>query len=184
LFSFLMPRKPPISTGSSPPPPRSLPPDSNGSLTQMAKGINDVLNYYVQVTDTKASIFIAGSVAAASFLLMHFPHGLYGQVLYFASAACLGVALVMATLVILPRLPVRSGRGSVFWGDIADCSDVVDYRDRFGETAAAGLLDEEYSRLNFFTARILDRKIRILRLAILFFLGGVLMAVPHHLMHQ
>jgi hypothetical protein len=27
--------------------------------------VNDVLNYYIQVTDIKASIFIAGSVAAA-----------------------------------------------------------------------------------------------------------------------
>jgi hypothetical protein len=48
-------RRPPVSTGVTPPP-RTLPPDSDGSLTSMAKGVNDVLNYYIQVTDTKASL--------------------------------------------------------------------------------------------------------------------------------
>ena len=181
FFSFTS-RRPPVSTGVQPPP-RTLPPDSDGSLTTMAKGVNDVLNYYIQVTDTKASIFIAGSVAAASFLLMKFPDGAGERALYFVAAGSLGVALVLATLVILPRLPAFSGTGSVFWGDIAGCSSAVDYRDRFGRTASAGFLDEEYCVLNFYTARILGRKIRILRVAILCFLAGVLTALPHHLMN-
>jgi hypothetical protein len=149
----------------------------------MAKGVNDVLNYYIQVTDTKASIFIAGSVAAATFLLMKFPTGMTARALYCSSAVCLGVSLVLATVVILPRLPTRSGAGSVFWGDIAGCGNSADYRDRFGATATAGLLDEEYSVLNFHTARILEKKIRILRVAILCFLAGVLTALPNYLMN-
>lgn len=176
-------RRPPVSTGVTPAP-RTLPPDSDGSLTSMAKGVNDVLNYYIQVTDTKASIFIAGSVAAASFLLMHFPNSLGARVLYFASAGCLGIALVLATLVVLPRLPARSGTGSVFWGDISGCTNPAEYRDRFGRTASAGLLDEEYSALNFYTARILEKKIRILRGSILCFLTGILIALPHHLIYS
>ncbi len=147
----------------------------------MAKGVNDVLNYYIQVTDTKASIFIAGSVAAASFLLTNFPDGLGARALYVVSAACLGAALILSTLVVLPRVPARQGKGCVFWGDIADCADPFVYRDRFGQTAAGGLLDEEYCVLNFYTARILGRKIRILRVAIISFLVGVLTAIPHYL---
>jgi hypothetical protein len=149
----------------------------------MAKGVNDVLNYYIQVTDTKASIFIAGSVAAASFLLMKFPDGFWPRALYFVSATGLGASLVLATFVILPRLPARCGTGSVFWGDIAGCSGASEYRDRFGATASSGLLDDEYSTLNFHTARILQTKVRILRATILCFLGGVLMALLHHLMN-
>jgi hypothetical protein len=186
MIRFLIPsvlRRPPVSTGVTPAP-RTLPPDSDGSLTSMAKGVNDVLNYYIQVTDTKASIFIAGSVAAASFLLMHFPSSLGARVLYFASAGCLGIALVLATLVVLPRLPARSGTGSVFWGDISNCASPMEYRDRFAHTASSGLLDEEYSLLNFYTARILDKKIRILRGAILCFLTGILIALPHHLINS
>lgn len=164
--------------------PRVLPPDSDGSMTAMAKGVNDVLNYYVQVTDSKASIFIAGSVAAASFLLLHFPEGLGAQLLYFSAASFLGASLILATLVILPRLPGRSGSGSVYWGHIANFANPGSYRDSFAKTAAAGLLDEEYSILNYYTARILAKKIRILQLAILFFLAGVLAALPHHLMNR
>jgi hypothetical protein len=182
LFTRSPFRKPPVSTGATLPP-RSLPPDSDGSLTSMAKGVNDVLNYYIQVTDAKASIFIAGSVAAASFLLMKFPEGRGPQTLYFLAAGGLGTALILATLVILPRLPRQHGAGSVFWGDISACGSAAEYRDRFGATASSGLLDEEYSVLNFHTARILKKKIRILRAAILCFLGGVLIALPHHLVN-
>jgi hypothetical protein len=182
LLFFRPFRRPPVSTGVNLVP-RALPPDSDGSLTSMAKGVNDVLNYYIQVSDTKASIFIAGSVAAATFLLMKFPTGAAARTLYFSAAACLGVSLVLATLVILPRLPTRSGAGSVFWGDIAGCGSPAEYRDRFGATASAGLLDEEYSVLNFHTARILEKKIRILRVAILYFLSGILTALPHYLMN-
>ena len=182
LFSFLTGRKPPVSAGSQPMP-RTLPPDADGSRTMLAKGVNDVLNYYIQLTDTKASIFIAGSVAAASFLLMHFPDGRVARLLYFTSASALGMALVLATWVILPRRPARTGRGSVFWGDIAECADAEVYRSRFGEAAASGVLDDDYCLLNHQTARILDRKVRILRGAILLFLAGVLLAIPHHLMH-
>ena len=181
LFSAFS-KRPPVSTGAVTSV-RTLPPDSDGSLTTMAKGVNDVLNYYIQVTDTKASIFIAGSVASASFLLMKFPVGTGPQVLYVVAAASLGAALVLATLVVMPRLPAFGGKGSVFWGDIAGCSSAVNYRDRFGQTASAGLLDEEYSVLNFYTSRILGRKIRILRSGILCFLAGVLTALPHHLIN-
>lgn len=169
MLRFLIPgvlRRPPVSTGVAPAP-RTLPPDSDGSLTSMAKGVNDVLNYYIQVTDTKASIFIAGSVAAASFLLMKFPVGFGPRALYFLAASSLGTTLVLATLVVLPRLPAKSGTGSVFGGDIAGCHDSTEYRDRFGKTASSGLLDEEYSVLNFHTARILKKRFR--SFALLFF---------------
>jgi hypothetical protein len=186
MIRFLAPgalRRRPASTGATPPP-RTLPPDSDGSLTGMAKGVNDVLNYYIQVTDTKASIFIAGSVAAASFLLMTFPEGFGPRTLYSVAAISLGTSLVLATLVVLPRLPARSGTGSVFGGDISGCADSIEYRDRFGRAASSGLLDEEYSLLNFYTARILEKKIRILRGAILCFLTGILTALPHHLINS
>jgi len=161
-----------------------MPPDENGAITAMAKGVNDLLNYYIQVTDTKASIMIAGSVTSASFLLMTFPHHWCAKVMYLISASLLGSSLIMATMVVTPRLPTRTGQGSVFWGDIAMSSNAYEYRDRFAKAAVAGLLDEEYSVLNFHTARILGRKIRFLRGSIVAFLTGVLLAIPHHLFHS
>lgn len=174
-------RKPPV-----PPPqdyrPRSMPPDTDGAITAMAKGVNDLLNYYIQVTDTKASIVIAGSVASATLLLTTFPTELWARVLYVCSATVLGASLVLASMVVMPRLPAHSGNGSVFWGDISSCESAIEYRDRFANTASAGLLDEEYSVLNYHTSMILRRKITILRSSIMCFLAGVLMAVPHHIM--
>ena len=43
-----------------------------------------------------------------------------------------------------------------------------------------GLLDQEYSLLNFHTARILEKKAQILPAAILCFLARILTALPHH----
>lgn len=182
LFRLLKPAgRPPKSYGTDPQP-RTLPPDSDGFVTSMAKGVNDLLNYYIQVTDTKASIFIAGSVAAASFTLMGFPKQISLQILYVLGAGFLCASLILATLVILPRIPPTRDKGSIFWGDIAGCGSVVEYTRRFGDAAKAGLLDEEYTELNFHTARILQAKLGLLRLAILSFLFGVLMAVAQHLM--
>lgn len=42
---------------------------------------------------------------------------------------------------------------------------------------------EEYSVLTFYTAQILEKKIRILRVSILCFPTGVLTALPHHLLN-
>ena len=113
---------------------------------------------------------------------MGFPTFFSLQILYVLGAGLLCASLILATLVILPRIPPTRDRGSVFWGDIAGCDSVVEYTRRFGETAKAGLLDEEYAELNFHTARILQSKLGLLRLAILSFLLGVLMALAQYLM--
>jgi hypothetical protein len=176
-------RRPPVSTGAELAP-RSLPPDTNGVVTTLAKGVNDLLNYYIQVIDTKASIMIAASVTSASFLLSMFPDKFLSMLVYVSAASFLGGSLIFATLVVLPRLPAKTGKGCVFWGDIASSVSAVEFRDRFASAAVAGLLDDDYSTLNFYTARILARKIRMLRFAILTFLAGVLLAVVHHLIHR
>ena len=149
----------------------------------MAKGVNDILNYYIQAADTKASIMIAGSVASATFLLNNFPDTLAARILYLAAATCLGLGLILASLVVLPRLPRMTGKGSVFWGDIAACENALAYRDRFTASAKADLLDEGYCALNYQTACILRRKILILRWSILTFLFGVIAALPHYLIN-
>ena len=103
------------------------------------------------------------------------------------SAAKVGeshVSLVMATMVVIPRLPAQTGTGCVFWSDIAKCANASEYRDRFAQVAVAGLMDEEYSVLNFYTARILGRKIRIPRGSIMAFIARVLLAIPRHLMQS
>ena len=184
IFRFpIIFRRPPVSAGAELPP-RLLPPDTNGIITTFAKGLNDLLNYYIQVIDTKASIMIAANVTSAAFLLSMFPGNFLAKLVYVSSASLLGGSLILATLVVLPRLPTRSGTGCVFWGDIAASQSAVKFRDRFASAAVGGLLDDDYSMLNFHTARILERKIRMLRAAILTFLGGVLLAVVHHLVHQ
>ncbi|OYV06984.1 MAG: hypothetical protein CFE26_03420 [Verrucomicrobiales bacterium VVV1] len=163
---------------------RDLPPDENGLVTTMAKGVNDLLNYYIQVADAKASIMIAGTVASATFLLTSFPSQWSARLLFVMAASGLVVSLALAIWVVIPRLPKNTGQGSVFWGDIANCPSASEYRDRFSAAATNGLLDDEYCILNYQTAIIVRSKINLLRKSILFFLWGILMAIPHHLLQS
>ncbi len=94
------------------------------------------------------------------------------------------IRYLIPNVVQLPRLPLRSGTGSVFGANITGNTNSTDYRDRFRKTASSGLLDEEYSLLNFHTARILEKKAQILPAAILCFLTGILTALPHHLINS
>ena len=160
----------------------SLPPRTGDDCgTALAKGVNDLLNTYVQVADTKASIFIAGSVAAASFTLMGFPKQVFAQVLYFVGACCLFTSLVLGTLAVLPRIPRRRDQGHVFWGDIAACESAEAYALGFDIAAKEGRLTAEYAELNYHTAGILKAKLRMLRYSIMGFLIGTVVSVAQHL---
>src|SRR5688500_184722 len=84
----------------------------------LAKGVNDTLNAYISITDSKAVAFLGGSTAAASFFLRDPPEGTLLLVCYALSAIGYVTGAVNAASVIFPRIPGR-GSGVIFWGDIA-----------------------------------------------------------------
>ena len=84
----------------------------------LAKGVNDTLNAYISITDSKAVAFLGGSTAAASFFLRDPPESTFLIVCYALSAIGYVTGAVNAASVIFPRIPGK-GSGVVFWGDIA-----------------------------------------------------------------
>ena len=56
---FRTTRRPPVFTGANLLS-RTSPLDSNGYLTAMAKGVNDVLIYYIWVSDAQPPFFVLG----------------------------------------------------------------------------------------------------------------------------
>lgn len=159
-----------------------LTPDEKGQRTSAAKAVNDLLNYYIGVADSKASIFLAGSVTAAGLLLFRYPPGLGSQFLYLGASLLLGISLVCTALVIIPRLPPvdQQVKGGIYWGDIIAHPDVISYGKTFAERASTARLDEDYIILNYKTALILRHKMSMLRIAILCFVTGVTLAILHH----
>jgi pycsar effector protein len=138
---------------------------------KVARRVNALLNQFVGVLDTKASMFLAGSVAAASFLLKDAPHNMWCRVIYFSSLSAYSASVVMAGATIFPRLP-KTGNSVLFWGDISSHKDIDSYVNHFDSVLGSGKLDEQYLAQNYHTARLLRRKYVCLRASIiLFFIG-------------
>ena len=139
---------------------------------KIARQINGLLNHFVGVLDAKASAFLAGNVAAGTFLLREMPDGLCWRVLFFCAVGAYAISVVMAGATIFPRLP-KTGDSVLFWGDIAAYGSIPAYARRFDAVLDSGQLDEQYLAQNFLTARLLRRKFRCLRAAIAFFFIGL-----------
>ncbi len=135
---------------------------------KITRQINGLLNHFVGVLDAKASAFLAGNVAAGSFLLRELPHAHWGVALYFTALGSYAFSVVMAGATIFPRLP-KTGDSVLFWGDIAAAPSVKAYTERFDAVLDSGRLDDQYLAQNFLTSRLLRRKFRCLRLCIVAF---------------
>lgn len=133
-----------------------------------AKDINGLLNAYVTVMDTKASAFLAGNVAAATFLLRDLPPPGPARIAYISAMVLFAASTIVAGGVIFPRVP-PTGSSVLFWGDIARQPDFKSYQQEFIRVMENGQLDEQYCVQNWGTARLLRRKFRWLRCAILLF---------------
>lgn len=139
---------------------------------KVACQVNGLLNHFVGVLDAKASAFLAGNVAAGSFLLREMPHELPWRVLFFAALGSYAFSVLMAGATIFPRRP-KTGNSVLFWGDIAASGSVQDYTMRFDAVLDSGQLDDQYLAQNFLTSRLLRRKFRCLRVSIVFFFVGL-----------
>jgi len=135
---------------------------------KIARQINGLLNHYVGVLDAKASAFLAGNVAAGTFLLHEMPNATCWRVLFFTALGAYAVSALMAGATIFPRLP-KTGDSVLFWGDIAGYASIRAYTERFDAVLDSGQLDDQYLAQNFLTSRLLLRKLRCLRAAIAFF---------------
>ena len=135
---------------------------------KIARQVNGLLNHFVGVLDAKASAFLAGNVAAGSFLLREMPQPMWGRVLFFIALGSYAISVLMAGATIFPRLP-KTGDSVLFWGDIAATGSIKSYTARFDAVLDAGRLDEQYLAQNFLTSRLLRRKLLCLRACIALF---------------
>lgn len=145
-----------------------------------AKSINDYLNHYITVMDTKASAFLAGNVAAATFLLREMPDMGMLRGAYIFALVLFASSIAVAGAVIFPRLPTK-GNSILFWGDIASQTNLHSYVDAFNRVVDGGTMDEQYCAQNFFAARVLQRKYVCLRWAIMLFFAALAVAFTVYL---
>lgn len=143
----------------------------------LAKGVNDTLNAYISITDSKAVAFLGGATAAASFFLSRLPESTALIICYAVSAAGYVAGAANAASVIFPRIPPCGG-GVIFWGDIASRESADAYAAEFERKCHDGGLLADYAWLNFCTSKILRCKIRRLRQAMILCLTALAISVP------
>ena len=123
------------------------------------KGVNDYLNHYITLTDTKAGALLATSVAMGALLLSEDWQTLttLGKYARGAALALLAIAAGFSAWVVYPRLP-SGRRGVVFWEDMS-------HPDLDAYAAAVQQLDEgavelEYAAQNYFVSSVVHRKLQ------------------------
>ena len=149
-------------------------PEVDEHLVSLAKGINDYINYFIQVLDSKAGAFLAGNVAAASLLLQSYPAAIGARVIFWVAAGSYAVSVLAAALTIIPRLPSPprsdSERSVLFWGHIAAAPSAREYTEAFARSIGEGRFADDYCQQNFLSAQVLRRKLLCLRTSIFSFL--------------
>ncbi len=138
----------------------------------VAKSINDYINHYITVMDTKASVLLAGNVAAASFLLKDMPADAFGKAAYIVSMSLFGISTFVAGGVIMPRRP-PAGNNIIFWGDIAARPDFKTYLEDFQRVLNGGFIDEQYCVQNYLASKVMRRKYNWMRASMMAFFAAL-----------
>jgi len=128
------------------------------------RGVNDYLNFYVVVAETKAAAIFAGSSGTLLFLMDRRPDqpGRLDTLLVYGGAVLLIGAIVSACLVVYPRRP-SSGMSLVFWEDVTNNFTNVDQHRAAVEALDSESRGREIAAQNFYTSRVLHAKYQMIR---------------------
>lgn len=134
------------------------------------KGVNDYLNHYVTVSDAKSAAFLALNVIVIQFLVKdHFCIS-WGINFHWAALGFLSLSIFTAATVLFPRLP-RAGKGLIFWEDICERKNPVQYESELAELTG-NRVEKEYAHQNYYVSQVLYIKMRLIRWEIVLFLIG------------
>jgi hypothetical protein len=144
--------------------------------TGFGKGVNDYLNHYITLTDSKAGALLAASVAVGALLLSDDWKALThaGKLARGASLMLFAAAGGCAAWVVYPRLP-SGRRGVIFWEDIRSHKDLSDYSNAVRELDSDAV-EHEYAAQNYFVSAVLHSKMMVTQSAIRLFIGGLVAA--------
>ena len=139
----------------------------------LCKSVNDYLNHYVVVIDSKAaaigaaSLVVVGLVVAPGAIKQVGILGWLGALSAAVSVLCSGAALY-------PRTP-HSNEGHLFWGDIIEFESASSYWESFC-ALSEDEIEKEYALQNYSVSGVLRRKTALVRTA-MWFLGGACLLV-------
>ena len=146
------------------------------------KGVNDYLNHYVTVSDAKAAAFLALNVVVIQFLMKDYFCVSWGLNFHWAALGFLSLSIFTAATVLFPRLP-RGGKGLIFWEDIRERKNPVQYENELADLTE-NRIEQEYAHQNYYVSLVLHKKMRLIRWEISLFLIGSFFTVLSILGHS
>jgi hypothetical protein len=126
--------------------------------------IHNYLTTFIQIADNKAGAIIAiSTLSAALFSLVPPSIALWQKVLLAFSVVTLVIGLILALLVIKPRVNNKSKDGLIFWGNIRVFEHYPEYQAAFFETSPLG----DVLKHNYYLAEVANQKYKMLHRAML-----------------
>lgn len=132
----------------------------------LLKSINDYLNHYVAITDTKSGALAIMATITLTLTGNFMRESMSSSEQWALKAAvCMHLATFIACgFVVFPRKPSR-GDSVVFWEDVSLCKNVGDYQEKVKLALDSGFMGLEYAAQNFYVSKVLSKKNKALRRA-------------------
>lgn len=159
------------STAESETAPTDLP------MTGFGAGVHQYLNQLLALVYSKTTTLLAANMVLVSLLLSTRTSIKIGlDSFYIGAVFCFSLSAIMSSVVLFPRLRRDACGGLIFWRSILTEPDAAAYYAKVQTLSKAGV-EEEYARDNYHLARVIQLKDTLLRIAIAFFILGLVCAV-------
>ena len=147
-------------------------------------GSTALLNQFVGVLDTKASMFLAGNIASATFLLKDAPHaGMVPRAAISCRSTCYGTSGRHGRRHHLPAAAQENGQQRAFLGRHRHPQEPRTATPLTSiPCSTSGKLDDQYLAQNYLTAKLLMRKYKCLRSCIRLFFVALFLSFTVFLM--
>lgn len=138
------------------------------------KGVHEYLAHYINVADAKISMLTGLALAVLGFLLSKNIGSASVNALKWLGVTGEIVAVAAGVFALYPRL-TSGGKSPIFWEDVVSRRSPLTYFEDV-ERLDDRAVEREYALQNYYLSDILHRKYRAIRVGLVSFLVGALMA--------
>lgn len=148
--------------------------------------VNQYLNQYISLADTKVSLLVTADLAIIVLLLPNKPPAspLFFPIFYWLALTLLMLSTIAGFITFYPRVAKKDDGGLLFWRSILSYDGYNGEKGYKGYQKAlqddlteSSKVEDEYARENYHLSKVLKRKNKAIQVSIICFGGGLLCAL-------
>ena len=142
--------------------------------------VNQYLNQYISLADTKVSLLVTADLAITVLLLPNKPPAspLFFPIFYWSALALLVLSTIAGFITFYPRVGKKEDSGLLFWRSILSYDGYKGYQKALQENLTqSSKVEDEYARENYHLSKVLKRKNKAIQVSIICFGGGLFCAL-------